>query len=329
MKLQHLKRLAAASILCAAPTTALARLGGFENADGYDINVFSGSLNWSDVSYYNAGAYGPNAGGGSGPTSMAPNSGLWKIVSSPGGFYDTAANRALFTSGAPPYPNSTASSGTTYPIYIVGNHFMGRGGTTCLAVRNDNQGTGPLEYDYTLDQYDMGVNPSSVTAGNINTSFYYCPNPIDPGPQEKFIMSFKDSSGNVGLQLGYERNNQVIWRAGNTGSWNTPAIIADSTNYDGWSVDVNLTTQTFNLNYFDVSTSLTIPVALAVPLGNPMTNLTHLDWWLNDSVSSGVGGKNFFDDFSFTAVPEPSSAMCLAVMGGVISGRGLMRRRQR
>ena len=239
MKTCIIKQLAVASIIGLCGSPALAHLGSFEPADGYNFTVPGGSLNWSDVSYYNAGQYGANSGGGSGPTPMAPNSGLWKIQSSPGGFYDTAANRATFTSGAPPYPTSSASSGTLYPIYVIGNHFGGRTGTA-LAMRNDNQGTGPIDYDYTLDTYDFGgAAPASITSGKVQTKFYFCPNPVDPGSTDKWIMSFRDSSASTGLQISYQRNNQVQWRPGSSGAWILAPVIADSTNYDGWDVTID------------------------------------------------------------------------------------------
>jgi hypothetical protein len=320
MKSQLINRFAIATVLAAGASPVMGHLAGFEQADGYNINVSSGLLNWCDVSYYNAGANGANSGGGA-LMSIAPNAGLWKIQSSPGGFYDTAANRAFYTGTAPPYPSSSSAAGTTYPIYIVGNHFGGRGGTTALALRNDNQGTGPIQYDYTLDNFDFnGVAPASVTSGTVTTSFYYCPNPVDPGPQDKFIMSFKDSSASTGLQIGYERNNVVQWRAGSSGAWNVTSIVANSTNYDGWNVNVNLSAQTFDLSYYAVATNTTSTIATGVPLGNPMSNLTHIGWWLTDSVSSGIGGKNFFDDFKFT-VPEPSSATVLMIAGAALLAR--------
>src|SRR5262249_7934018 len=137
MKTQRINRFAIATILAAAASPALAHLASFEPADGYNINVFTGSANWDDVSYYNAGANGANSGGGA-LCNIPPNSGLWKIQSSPGGFFTTAAQRNTAVGGSPPYPSSVPPN--TVPIYIVGNHFGGRTGTA-LALRNDSQGT--------------------------------------------------------------------------------------------------------------------------------------------------------------------------------------------
>ncbi|MFN0135295.1 MAG: hypothetical protein ACKVS9_04165, partial [Phycisphaerae bacterium] len=79
---------AAATIVA---STASAHLGSFGPADGYSLSVFNGTANWCDVTHYNAGQYGANAGNGPGPTPMAPNSQLWSVVSQAGGFFPTTA----------------------------------------------------------------------------------------------------------------------------------------------------------------------------------------------------------------------------------------------
>lgn len=297
---------------------AEAYLGSFEPADGYTINQIPSSppSDFIDVTYYNAGQWGANAGGG-GPAPQPFNdpANLWHLLTSPGAFFPNTATRNTYVSGAPPYPPFPATAGV--PIYVVGNHFMGRTGT-CLALRNETfSSAGPMEYDYTIDTFDFGgPAPPSVTGGTVTTGFYFCPNPSmpsQPGVQspQKFIMSFRDSSGTTGLQLGYAMDNTVYWRPGNSGVWNYTPVIADSSNYDGFTVDINLANDTFDIKYFDFSTSNTLTLAApGTPLGAPMNDLTHLRWYLSDQVTGGIGGKNFFDDFSFRVkqVPEPTAA---------------------
>ena len=292
---------------------AQAYLGSFEPADGYTLSTIPGTPPsiFTDVTYYNAGQFGPNAGGGlpAQVTFNAPGN-SWRLLSEPGAFYATSAIRNAWLGSTPPYPASAGPSGI--PAYIVGNHFGGRTGFSALALRNDTLfPIGPIEYDYKLDSFDFGGPvPSSVTSGIVSTGFFFCPNPIDQMRTEKFIMSFLDSSGNTGLQLGYTRDNQVYWRPGSSGTWNYPGITADSTNYDGFRLDIDLTNQTFGLKYFDVSTSITSTLAAAgTPLGATMSNLTNLRWWLDDQTILGVGGKNFFDDFAFRVVPEPACGL--------------------
>lgn len=296
-----------------------AYLGSFEPADGYTLSTIPGSPPsvFTDVTYYNAGQFGPNAGGG--PAAQVPfNTGSWSLLSEPGAFYATSAIRNAYLGTTPPYPATTGPSGI--PVYIVGNHFGGRTGFSALALRNDTLAPiGPMEYEYQLDTFDFGgLVPNSVNSGQVSTSFYFCPNPVDQFTTEKFIMSFVDMSGSIGLQLGYTRDNQVYWRPGSSGTWNYPGITADATNYDGFQVDIDLSAQTFGLSYFDVSTNVTSVLAPnGTALGNPMSNLTNLRWWLDDQTILGVGGKNFFDDFSFRVVPEPGtgSLMLLALSG--------------
>ncbi len=317
------KPLAVGSLLCAV-SPAWAYLGSFELSDGY----YLASPGWVDVTYYNAGQWGANAGGGASPTAIAPDSGLWSLNSQAGAFFPTALARNAATGGAPPYPAPASIVGI--PAYIIGNHSPGRTGIGALALRNENFiGAGPMDYDYTLDTFDFGgIAPASVTGGVVNTGFYFCPNPTDifnpggPIRTEKFIMSFKDSASSIGLQLGYTGFNQVYWRAGSSGAWNLTGVIADSTNWDGFDVDIDLTSQTFGIDYFDVSaSSWSTLVPAGTPLGASMQDLTHLGWWLDEQVTLGTGGKNFFDDFAFHAVPEPAGAALLGIGSVCLAAR--------
>lgn len=310
------KPLVVGSLLCAV-SPAFAYLGSFELSDGY----YLASPAWVDVTYYNAGQWGANAGGGASPTAIAPDSGLWKLQSQAGAFFPTQAIRSTFIGAAPPYPTPPFGP-PSIPAYAVGDHSPGRTGIGALALRNDNFiNAGPMEYDYTLDTFDFGgTAPASVTSGVVSTGFYFCPNPTDifnPGTPirpEKFIMSFKDSASSIGLQIGYTGFNRVYWRAGSSGPWNLTSVIADSTNWDGFDVKIDLTSQTFGIDYFDVSASTwSTLVPSGTSLGASMQDLTHLGWWLDEEVTLGTGGKNFFDDFSFHAVPEPASAALLAI----------------
>ncbi len=317
------------AVLAAAGTPAHAYLGSFRPQDGYNLFVPSGSVNWSDVSYYNAGQYGPNAGGGPGPTLQTPDSGLWKVTGQVGGFFTSSAARAANT---PPTTAgySTTLPGGTVPAYIVGDHFSGRNfDGSNLAVRNDTAlGTGALQYDYTIDTYDFGgFNPASITSGVVSTEFYFCPNPSDPvSPDgrpggDKFIMSFTDSAANVGLQWGYARDNEVYWRAGNAGNWTYTGVYANQANWDGVRVSIDLSADTFELEYFDVANNLWSTMAASgTALGSAMTDLTHLGWHLEDGVNTGLGGKNYFDDFSFR-VPTPGSFALLGLAGALTARR--------
>jgi hypothetical protein len=311
-------------------TQAMGALGSFSPNEGYNLNVFTGSYNWSDVSYYNAGGYGVNAGGGPGPTPIAPDSGKWRVVGGVGGYFGTAAARNTATAGAPAYPG-VAQPGMI-PVYLVGDHGPGRTDNSSLAFRNDTaQGsTGPAVYDYALDTYDTGGPvPASVTGGVVNYSIYFSTSPNDPfvpgvRSQERFTQSVLDSAGNIGMQWGYARDNTVLWRTSPSGLWNYTGIIANAGNWDRISVDIDLSSDTFKLDYFDSVASTWSNLAPAgTLLGTTMGNFTGLRWQLEDGTNGGVGGKNFFDDATFK-VPAPGAA--LMVGAGVVMAA---RRRRR
>ncbi len=325
-------RTALLAVAAGAASPAMAYLGSFLSADGYTLSVPSGGpASWCDVSYYNAGQWGANAGGAPNPFNVNPNSALWSIdpTSQVGGFFSTSAARNAST---PPtlgaYPTTVPAN--TVPVYIVGNHWPGRfndGGA--LAVRNDTPaGTGAMSYSYKLDTYDTGGPvPSSVTSGNVGVKFFYQASPEQPPvagvrAADKFTMSFRDNSGNVGLQWGYTRDNEVVWR--NSGAWVYTGIYAGlyPNNWDGVKADIDLTAGTFKLEYYVDATSTWLTLAPAgTPLANPMGDFSQLGWKMEDAVNLGLGGKNFFDDFSFTYPTPTPGTLALLGLGGAIAGR--------
>ncbi|GJQ31063.1 MAG: hypothetical protein HBSAPP03_29470 [Phycisphaerae bacterium] len=313
--------------LAAAASPALAVLGSFGPNEGYSLSVYSGGYNWADVTYYNAGAYGPAAGGGSGPNFIAPDSGLWRLVSNAGGFFSNSAARNATLGGAPPYPTTHP---TGVPAYLVGAHFPGRNNDGYnLAIRNDTpSGSGPVTYDYDLDIYDTGgSNAAATTSGVVTSQFYYLADPdmpYQPGTprQDKFTMSFMDALGNIGLQWGYSRDNMVAWRDSPSAPWNYTGIQALPTSWDGVKVSMDLTADTFGIDYYDaVLNTWSSIVPAGTPMGMNMANFTTIRWQLEDSVHLGIGGKNMFDDFSFGGfIPSPAGGAVLA-MGMMVLGR--------
>jgi hypothetical protein len=320
----HLCLLFAIAIALQAPRSAQAYLGSFGPNDGYYPQY--GTM-LGDVTYYNAGQSGINAGGG--PTmQVLADTGLWRLMSPVGGVFDNTADRNAYLAPGLPYP---ATDPNNEPAYLLGGHFPGRGGDgSNLAFRNDTPiGTGPAIYEYTIDTFDTGGPvPASITSGIQSVGFYFCPNPIDPPDpsghaSHKFTLSLKDSLGNIGMQWGYARDNEVTWRDSPSSAWNYTGVYADATNWDGVDIQVDLTNDTFGLDYYDVGTntwSTMVPAGTA--LGLPLQNITVLRWQLEDGIATGTGGKNYFDDFSIQAtVPEPSSVALLAMAGAVCVAR--------
>jgi hypothetical protein len=68
------------------------------------------------------------------------------------------------------------------------------------------------------------------------------------------------------------------------------------------------------MDYFDVSANTwTNVVPTGTAMGQAMNDFTNIGWQLEDGLAAGVGGKNFFDDFSVAVnVPEPSSVALVA-----------------
>ena len=317
--------LSSALVATAAPG-AYATLGSFSPSYGYNIGVYSGGVNWSDVSYYNAGAYGANAGGGSGPTPIAPNTGSWRVVGQAGGFFPTSAARATATAGAPPYPSVLPPG--TLPIYIVGDHSPGRTDNSSLAFRNDTAGgsVGPAVYDYTLDVYDTGGPiPSSVTSGTVSYNMYFSTSPNIPPSStgvpapDRFAQSFMDASMNIGAQWGYSMDNEMVWRSSPSNPWTYTGVYANAGMWDGISAQLDLTNDTFQLDYYDVVTNTWTNLAPAgTPMGLPMANFSMLRWQLEDGTNGGIGGKNFFDDAT-VVIPAPGAIGVMA--GGLVLAR--------
>jgi len=309
--------MASVALVAGLAGQAYASLGTFVPANGYQI-----VQPWVDVSYFNSGQYGSSGGGSL--SHIPADSGLWKVTGQVGGIYATTAARNAAITAGNNYLNPPQAAGNA-TVYIVGNHSPGRTDNGSLAFRNDTPaGTGAAKYDYTLDIYDSGgVVPSSVTSGLVSAGFYFCPNPADPTsgpPLDKFAMSFKDAANNTGLQWGYAADNEVYWRTNTSGPWTYTGVYANAANWDGVKVTIDLTAGTFGLDYYVVSTNTwQNMVAAGTLLGMPMTNFTTLGWQLEDNVFSGVGGKNFFDDFSI-AIPSPSAAALLG-LGGLLAAR--------
>jgi len=313
--------------LVSACGSAFGHLGSYGPNEGYNLSMFQGSANWCDVTYYNAGAYGPLSGGGS-ATAIAPDTGLWRLVSNNGAFFPSTAARNAAVGGAPPYPSSTAG---TIPAYIVGAHFSGRNNDGFnLALRNDTPaGTGPIVYDYSLDTYDTGGPVAASQSNGILTFQTYFQTDPDAPPRpdgthdDKFTMSFMDSSGNIGAQWGYSRDNQVSWRDGPSSFWNYTAWNAGPSDWNGIRVMLDLTTDTFAMDYYDEpSNTWNQIVAPGTLMGQSMGNFTTIRWQLEDAVNFGIGGKNFFDDSSFGGfVPAPGGVLAFGIGGLIVLRR--------
>lgn len=304
--MKTLLALSIAGLLVLAPTASHAYLGGFENDDGY-----ASFLN--EVSVYNAGQYGANAGGGA--FSAIPfNTGLWQKLQGP--LFPTlgAAGGVAYATGHQNFDRT--NPGTPDQALVI-------------TTGADGWNAGPQEYSYTLDTFDLGgVNPAATGGDTLDISFWSCS--WIPGLTEGGglgagtignTVGFYDSSGNLGFTLGYEQpGTGSDFAATNLGVWNTSSIAVNRFTYHRWDVTLDLGAQTVSIDIFEGGT-LTNLVSSA-PLVNPMGNFTELRFL-------GVPGVNnskvwSLDDFEMSArgIPEPSAAILL--IGGCLTafGRG-------
>lgn len=280
----------------ASPGPVHAYLGGFENVDGYAPFL-------NDVANYNAGQYGPNAGGGV-FTPITPNTGLWKKLQGP----------------------LVPTWGTLGPAYATGHQYYDRTNygfpnldqALIITTNADGWNAGPQEYSYTVDSYDLGgVNPLSTGGGQVKISFWACvllhgtgeggglgPNTIGD------TIGFYDSSGNLGFSLGYHQPSTTTdFAATNVGSWVPSAVAINNNAYHRWDVTLDLATQTVSIDIFEAST-LTNLVSNA-PVITPMNNFAEMRFLSTPGVNNAKIWA--IDDFTMMTVPEPTSCMLLAI----------------
>ncbi len=275
---------------------AAAYLGGFENVDGY-------SAFFNDVANYNAGQFGPNAGGGV-YSPLPPNTGLWSKLQGP-----------LF-----PAVGSTGNF-----AYATGHQNFDRVAPSTAAqalvitTNSDGWGAGPQEYAYDLDTFDLGVAPAATAGQIVTMSFWECSQMpgtgegggLGPGTMGN-IISFLDSSSNVGFAVGYHQPGTTSdFAAINVaGSWQLSAVPVTPGTYHRWDVTLNLAAQTVSIDIFNgVLTNL----ATNAPLGAAMSNLTEMRFLSTPGV---VNAKVWsVDDFRFM-VPEPTG------IGGILLAFG-------
>lgn len=295
-----------ALLLLALSTSAHAYLGGIEGVDGYAPFL-------NDVATYNAGQYGPNAGGGV-YVNIPDNTGLWQKLQGP--LFPTAGTTGNFAY-ATGHQNLDRTNPSTSDQALV------------ITTNADGWGAGPQEYSYQVDSYDLGgVNPLSTGGDIIKVSFWSCsfiygtseggglgPNTLGN------IISFYDSSGNLGFEVGgFQPGTTTDFAATNVGSWVVSSIPVGTNTFHRWDIMLDLSAQTVSIDIFEsaVLTSLVVNA----PLINTMNDFAELRFL---STPGDTNNKIWaLDDFSMMVqgVPEPTSALLLIVgLGGIVLRR--------
>lgn len=303
---KKLSLLVATICLITVGNSAQAYLGGFEYADGYEDFL-------NDVATYNAGQYGANAGGGT-YVNIPDNTGLWTKLQGP-----------LF-------PTSGAAGGVAYATGHFGRDRTNPGSPTdfglVITTNADGWTAGPQEYSYTLDSFDLGgVSPASTGGDVVQVSFWSCARIFGTGEGGGLgagtigdTVSFHDSSGNLGVEVGYRQPGTTTdFAATNVGSWVQSTVSVNPSTYHRWDVTLDLNLQTVSIDIFEGAT-LTNLVSNA-PLINPMSNLTELRF----ESTAGVNNAKIWslDDFTMgvKVVPEPTSVALLLVGMTLLASR--------
>jgi hypothetical protein len=360
----HRSLFCCAALLLGWPNRVEAYLGSFEENDGYRIpqnglmtslgfggdamfylnnniaNGFTGivpsstfpntmgdATHGSDLSRYNAGQYGTNAGGpGGSAADIADNSGLWQALV--GGRLNEDLGGTL-ANGYQYLGNTGGSIFLQNRDYVQAYRYTGaRNGSQVLNLLAQDTS---LSYNYTLDSRDYAG--GTPTASSIITMvFWFCPaDTDDTDPDNLLGLSLRDAMGQSMFEVGYTGENIVQYRLPGGGTWVSTASTAGSQGWSEMSIILNTATDTVNLSvraYDDLTATLGSSVSIlnGQSIGLDADALTDLRWDLRGGTlnNGALSYKNYFDDFSFTTapfvVPEPGSAFGV-VLGLLMLGR--------
>ncbi len=298
--------------IVAASNNACAYLGGFEDVDGYEPFL-------NDVATYNAGQYGPNAGGGS-YVNIPDNTGLWTKLQGPLFPTQGTAGGVAYATGHQGYDRTNPSTSDKALV---------------ITTNADGWTAGTQKYSYDIDSYDLaGFSPAATGGQELSISFWSCSRifgtdeggGLGPGTLGN-IISFYDSVGNLGFELGYEQPATTTdFAAVNVGTWATSSVSVGTSTYHRWDVTLDLAAQTVSVDIFESST-LTNLVSNA-PLINNMIDFSQLQF----ESTPGVNNAKVWalDDFSMSVnrIPEPSTGLSAGIITGMLA-LGLVRRPRR
>ena len=172
-----------------------------------------------------------------------------------------------------------------------------------------------------LDSFDLaGVNPATTGGDVIDISFWSCARIFGSGEGGGLgpgtigdTVSFYDSGGNLGFQLGYRQPGTTTdFAATNVGSWVQSTVSVNPSTYHRWDVTLDLATQTVSIDIFEGATLTTL--VSGAPLVNPMSDFTELRFVSTPGVNNAKIWS--LDDFEMGVrpIPEPTAGL-LAVLG--------------
>jgi hypothetical protein len=285
--------------LLAVTAATQAHLGGFESADGYQsfLNM---------VQNYNAGQYGVNSGYiAMAPVAITPSTGLWHNIN--GGFF--SGGGVSYATGHQNYDRTYWNSGGA----------MGSSSDQALVLTTGHEGVGgpALKYKYDVDASDLlGVNPTATGSAVVRASFwvrgYLDPGLVGPGYFGDEI-TFEDSAGNVGFNLGLTKTSTgdmvTFWDG--TGMQIT-GINGATGVYDRWDISLDIANDTVSASYYQFATNTSYNLINNVTMANAMSDFTHMTFRTTPGTNNAK--YNSVDDFAFsTNLPTPGAATILGM----------------
>lgn len=172
------------------------------------------------------------------------------------------------------------------------------------------------DYSYHIDPLDYGgLNPSTHDNGTVELSFWICPDTWsnDIGfflPEGIYqTTSLVNGSGevvaSVGLHSVGNTNAPVVHYSVDGTNWTSTGLSATNTDWTQVSFAVDLASQTSEIAFEDFNGSLVSSGDLNWSAGITDSTVQSINFQMVDQA-----GKNYFDDFDFSAVaiavPEPS-----------------------
>jgi hypothetical protein len=206
----------------------------------------------------------------------------------------------------------------------------------------DIDGPHNAQYAYTVDSTDLnGTSPATVGSSAITINFYTCVSAYETSDGGGVIMSTTDNANFRSLEMGFGGANgnaaQIGWTDENNlayfngTSWVETELLFNYQGYDGISLTIDVNADTWSLSVMRSLNAYTTEnifsnQALFTPISNDFGDITFTAYEdQDDGTALTKNGlvKTYFDNFAFTVVPEPSSALI-----GLLGCLSFLRRRR-
>jgi len=253
-----------------------------------------------DVSRYNAGTYS-----GGLPLDIRDNTGLWTAI---------YGGRLTEDDFAGPWDGWGSD-------YAAATSVNAHSGLQSLALRAMDD---RISYGYALDAQEI-----SATASSFELSFWLDPSATDNSyGSNVFDLVLNDASGAAFMELGYSGSDFLQYRLHGQSFWNTTDLHFGNKGWSEISLLINTNSDSFSLSgqgFDDTQGTLQADRKLIsdAAMGIHPSQLNSLTLNLQGGYldASSTDSAHYFDDFSLMAVPEPGSALLLALSGLVFLRR--------